>query len=57
MITEWLSAARAAFGAKSGTVRVLAMASVVEAALSSAKSGVDQVASRRSRAGRNRQAA
>ena len=40
MITEWLSAARAAPSANSGTVRVLPMASVPWAVPSSAKSSV-----------------
>ena len=44
MITVRLSAGRAAPGANSGTVRVLAIARVAEPVLSSAKSSVDQVA-------------
>ncbi len=46
MITEWLSAARAAPGANTGTVRALPMASVPAAVLSSAKSSLATVAGR-----------
>ena len=44
MITVWLSAGRAAPGANSGTVRVLPIARVAWAVLSSAKSSVYRVA-------------
>ena len=43
-MTLWLSAGRAEPGANSGTVRVLAIARVAEAVLSSAKSSVAQLA-------------